>query len=159
MFTAATEIAQNMMVIAASTRKTTFPQTVEAGNFVNSLVRLCSVALFEEQMLLAKTALQLEGGRRRFDLAMYGARLDLLRRADTHCKCELAIANCIGQIADQVYEIAEGIIAWLESRGCGTAVGANTTSVPFTRQIRLSSEQFVDFKPRACAHSAMNADK
>jgi hypothetical protein len=144
MFTAANEIAQNMMVIAASTRKTTFPQTVEVGNFVNGLVRLCAVALFEEQMLLAKTALQLEGGRRRFDLAMYRAQLDLLRRSDTHCKCELAIANCIGQIAEQAYEIAEDVIAWLLSSRCGTAAGANTANVLRTRQRRLSSEQFVD---------------
>ena len=116
MFTAATEIAQNTMIIAAREREDEFPQTVESGKFVNGLVRMCTVALFEEDAWLAKKALHIEGGRRRFDLALSRARLDVFRRSCTHCGRELAISNCIGQIAEQAYEIAEGLIAWLDGR-------------------------------------------
>jgi len=143
MFTAATEIAQNIIILSAHTRPTIFPRTVETGNFVNGLVRLCSVALFEQKMSLAKLVLQIEGGRRRLDLELHRARLDLLRRSDTYCRCELAIANCIGQIAEQVYETAEGIIAWIESGDCASYGGTITKSAPRAGQHRLSLEQFV----------------
>jgi len=47
------------------------------------------------------------------DLALLCARLDLLRRSDTHCECEMAIVNCIGHIAEQSYEVAEDIVLCL----------------------------------------------
>jgi hypothetical protein len=145
MFTAATEIAQNITILAALSPKTIFPQTVETGNTVNSLVRLCSVALFDQKMSLAKQVLHIEGGRRRLDLELHRARLDLFRRSDTHCRCELAIANCIGQIAEQVYETAEGIIAWLENGDCVHYAGPNTMSAQQTGQYRLWLEHFAGF--------------
>jgi len=52
------------------------------------------------------------------------ARLDLLRRADTNCKCEMAIVNCIGHIAEQSYEVAEEIILCLEGSGCANSAAA-----------------------------------
>lgn len=119
MFTAATELTQNIMVVATENRKTDFPQTIEAGIFINGLVRLCFAALCEEQISLARAVLQIEGGRRRFDLSLERARLDVHRRSDTHCKCEIAIVNCIGHIAEQAYEIGEDIIALLEGNGHG----------------------------------------
>jgi hypothetical protein len=118
MFTAATEIAQNVMIIAAGERVDEYPQTVDLGKFVNGLVRFCTVALFEDDARLAKAVLQTEGGRRRFELGLLRARVALLRHAGTHCGHELAITNCIGQIAEQAYEIAEGLISWHEARGC-----------------------------------------
>ncbi len=143
MFTAATEIAQNIMILAALTPKTIFPRTAETGNIVNGLVRLCSVALFDQKLSLAKQVLHIEGGRRRLDLELHRARLDLLRRSDTHCRCELAIANCIGQIAEQVYETADGIIAWLESSACAKYAGTNAMSAQQAGQHRLWLEHFV----------------
>ena len=139
MITAATEIAQNIVVLATHKRKTIFPQTIEIGNSVNGLVRLCSVALFEQETSLAKSVLHIEGGRRRFDIGLLRARLDLLRRSDTHCKCEMAIVNCIGHIAEQSYEVAEEIIVWLEGVGC-----ANLRDFGLARQHRLASQQLAD---------------
>ena len=141
MLTAATEIAQNTGVLAAHTRKTIFPKTAETGDSVNVLVRLCSVALFEQEMSLARLVPQIDGGRRRLDLEVHRARLDLLRQSDTHCKCELAIVNCIGQIAEQAYETAEGIIAWLESSRCAHHVETNTISTQPAGRRRASIHQ------------------
>lgn len=141
MVTAAIEIAQNTQVIAARSRETEFPQTLETGDFVNGLVRLCSVALFEQEMSLAKTILQVEGGRRRFDLELHRARLDLLRRSDTNCRCEMAIVNCIGHIAEQSYEVAEELILCLEGSGC-----ANFAAAGQARGQRLKSKQPADLK-------------
>jgi phosphate uptake regulator len=151
-FAAAIEIAQNVKSLAPRRREATFPQTVETGNFVNGLIRLCSIALFDQNLQLAKQVLQIEGGRRRIDLALYRARLDLLRRFDTNCKYELAIVNCIGHIAEQVYETAEGIIAWLESRGCVASRGTKTMSARWGWQHRFFSEQLTC---RNSAHALM----
>lgn len=118
MFTAATEITQNVMVVVERGREVESPQTAEVGKFVNGLVRLCSVAIFEEEMSHAKAALRLEGGRRRFNLALNRAQHDLLRNSGAGYRCEWAIANCIGQIAEQSYELAESIILWLEGTTC-----------------------------------------
>ena len=141
MTTAAIEIAQNTQVIATGSRKTEFPQTLKAGDFVNGLVRLCSVALFEQEMSLAKTILQVEGGRRRFDLAMHRARLDLLRHSDTNGRCEMAIVDCIGHIAEQSYDVAEELVLCLEGGGC-----ANFAPAGQARGQRLKSDQRADLK-------------
>jgi hypothetical protein len=133
MFTAASEIGQNMAIIAARDREDEFPQTVESGKFVNGLVRLCTVALFEEDVWLANRALHIEGGRRRFELALLRARLDLFRRSRTHSGRELAITNCIGHIAEQAYEIAEGLIAWLDGGTRVNSAGTRQTRTQPTR--------------------------
>ena len=145
MFTAATEIAQNITIIAALSPKTIFPQTVETGNIVNSLVRLCSVALFDQKNVACKTSSSCRRRPKKIRSWLHRARLDLFRRSDTHCRCELAIANCIGQIAEQVYETAEGIIAWLENGDCVHYAGPNTMSAQQTGQYRLWLEHFAGF--------------
>ena len=114
---AANEIAQNVRIVAVRGRETMFPQTVESGNLVNRLVRVCSMALFKQDVQLAQQLLRVDGGRKRLDVALYRARLDLLRASDANCKCELAVVHCLSQIAEQVYETAESIIVLLECRG------------------------------------------
>ena len=146
-FTAATEIAQNLTVLSAREREVTFPRTAAAGESVNRLVRQCSVALFEQQRTIAETVFQIEGGRRGVDLALCCARLDLLRYSHTDCGCELAIANCIGQIADQVYEIAESTIAWLGTNGCTVSAPAYVAPAGRHRHDRLPSDQFAVCNP------------
>jgi hypothetical protein len=135
---AAIEIAHNTQVIAARGRKTEFPQTVKAGEFVNGLVRLCSVALFQQEIALAKKILQVEGGRRKIELVQHRARLDLLRRSDTDCRPEMAVMNCIGHIAEQSYEIADELILCLEGSGPGfAAAGQRLNSEAVTAGLRV----------------------
>jgi uncharacterized protein with PhoU and TrkA domain len=106
-FMAAAAIAQSTSVLATQDRATSFSRTIEAGDLVNCLIGLCSIAFFEEQKTMAESVFKIEGGRKGVELALCRARIDLLRRVDKNCRCEIAIANCIGQIAEQVYEIAE----------------------------------------------------
>jgi hypothetical protein len=88
------------------------------GKFVNSLLRLCSAALFEEEIRHAKRVLLIERGRRRFDPALYRAHDALPLWPGAHMNRELAIMMCLSQIAEQGYELADAITLWLEGKGC-----------------------------------------
>ena len=118
MCTAAVEISQNTMAILESGHVTESPATEEMGKFVNSLLRLCSAALFEEEIRHAKRVLLIERGRRRFDPALYRAHDALPLWPGAHMNRELAIMMCLSQIAEQGYELAEAITLWLEGKGC-----------------------------------------
>jgi len=118
MCTAAVEISQNTMLILESGHVTESPATEEMGGFVTSLLRLCSVALSEEETRHTRRVLLIERGRRRFDPALYRAHDALPAWPGTHVNCELAIMRCLSQIAEQAYELAEAVTLWIEGEGC-----------------------------------------
>jgi phosphate uptake regulator len=123
--TAAIEMAQNTRLKLEHESLPGSTATVHLSMFVNSLVRLCSVALLKEEPDHARTVLEVEGGRRKCDLWLYRAHEDLMQRAGAPSRRELAISRCLGQIAEQSYELAEAVILWLETRnGAGTNVAA-----------------------------------
>ena len=118
MCTAAVEISQNTVAILESGHVAESPATEEMGRFVNSLMRLCSVALFEEEIRHTRRVLLIERGRRRFDPALYRAHDTLPGWPGAHMSRELTIMRCLSQIAEQAYELAEAITLWLEGNGC-----------------------------------------
>jgi phosphate uptake regulator len=117
-YTAATEIAQNTMFVLEDGEITESPETREMGRFANSLVRLCTVALFNKEIKHARTVLQSNNGRHSFDLSAYQAHNNLTQRTGEKSRFELAIAMSLGQIAEQACEIAEAIATWLEGNDC-----------------------------------------
>jgi hypothetical protein len=141
-FVAATAIAQSTSVLACQDRATIFLRTIEAGDLINRLIRLCSIAFFEKQKTVAESVFRIEGGRKGVELALCRARVDLLRRVDTNCRSEIAIVNCLGQIAEQVYEVAESTIAWLGSKECVRTSRAYDSCFLQFHQNELTSGQF-----------------
>lgn len=118
MYAAATEIAHNTQFVLEDGEITQSPETREMGRFVNSLVRLCTVALFNKEIEHAKTVLESNDGRHSFDLSAYQTHINLTQRKGKRARFEFAIAMSLGQIADQACEIAEAITTWLEDSDC-----------------------------------------
>jgi hypothetical protein len=113
---AATEIAQNTLLLLKSGRKTKSPSKMETANFVNGLVRLYTVALFKEETQHARMILPANEGHRRFGLPLDLWEDALIHRVSANAKFELAITHCLAQIAEQAHEIADTIMLWLHGR-------------------------------------------
>jgi hypothetical protein len=109
---AATEIAQNTVLLLEGGHKTRFPSNLATTNFVNGLVRLYTVALFEEEIQYARMILQVNEGGRRFDLQLSLREQELIDRNDARARFELAITHCLAQIVEQAHEIANTITQW-----------------------------------------------
>jgi hypothetical protein len=102
---AATEMARNVRLKITKGHVSTSATTSEMANFVNGMVRLNTVAMFNKQPLHAKTVLQIEGQRR----------CDLWRYRVPEGPHELAISRCLELIAEQACEIADSITQLLGS--------------------------------------------
>lgn len=118
--TAAIEIAQNTTLTLGSGRGIDCSEIGEMGKFVKYLVRHCTIAFFEEESQRAQKVLHVDERRRKFDRALDRARINLTKLPGTNAKCELAIARCLGHIAEQAYEIADAIKSWLEGGNCSS---------------------------------------
>jgi hypothetical protein len=118
---AAAEIAQNTVLLLEGGRKTQSPSQMMTTNFVNGLVRLYTVALFDEEIQHARTILQVDEGHRQFDLQLCLREEELIYRNDANARFELAITHCLAQIAEQAYEIANTITQWLDGKDCAGA--------------------------------------
>lgn len=115
---AAAEIAQNTVLLLESGRKTQSLSQMVTTNFVNGLVRLYTVALFNEEIQYARMILQVDEGHRRFDLQPSLGEEELIHQNDAIAGFELAITHCLAQIAEQAYEIASTIMQWLDAKDC-----------------------------------------
>ena len=118
---AAAEIAQNTVLLLEGGRKRQSPSQMVTTNFVNGLVRLYTVALFDEEIQHARMILQLNEGHRRFDLQLSLREEELIHQNDASARFELAITHCLAQIAEQAYEIANTIVQWLDGKDCAGA--------------------------------------
>jgi hypothetical protein len=115
---AATEIAQNTVLLLESGRKTQSPSKRVTTNFVNGLVRMYTVALFDEEIQHARMILQVNEGHPRFDLQLNLRGEELIYRNDVSARFELAITHCLAQIAGQAHEIADTIMQWFDGKDC-----------------------------------------
>jgi hypothetical protein len=118
---AALEIAQNTLLLLESERKTQSPAKMVTTSFVNGLVRLYTVALFNEETQHAGMILQVNEDQRRFDLQLNLREEELIYRNDASASVELAITHCLAQIAEQAHEIADTITHWLNGKDCAGA--------------------------------------
>ena len=135
---AAAEIAQNTVLLLESGRKTQSLSKMVTTNFVNGLVRLYTVALFDEEIQHARMILQVNEGHRRFDLQLHLREEELIYRNDASARFELAIIHCLAQIAEQAYEIADTIMRWLDGKDCvGAPKRARGVSMLFVDSGRI----------------------
>jgi phosphate uptake regulator len=117
-YAAAASIALETMFSLEGGWRAESSKIVEMGQFVNSLVRLCTVALFNEDLRYARTVLQNDRGGRWFNLSLRQTQSDLAQQSGAHAKIELAIVENLGQIAEHSNEIANAITIWLEGQDC-----------------------------------------
>jgi PhoU domain len=113
---AAAEIARMTMV---SLRNEGVPESdaLEAlGQVANGLVRLYTVALFKEEAQHARTVLHSQAIGQWTELAARHSRKDIRQEVGAEATFELAIAERLGQIVKQAYEIAHAVTVWLERR-------------------------------------------
>jgi phosphate uptake regulator len=112
-YTAASEIT-HIASLMAEGEQTTPSGLGEIARFINSLVRLCTVALFNKQVQHVRGILRHDRSRRWCELALCHTRRSLMQNPSAHARSELAVARALGQIAGQAYEIAEASTLWLE---------------------------------------------
>jgi hypothetical protein len=123
-YTAASEITHIASLMAECERTTPSPPLGEIARFINSLVRLCTVALFNKEVRHVKGIRQHDRSWRWCELALCRTRHSLMQDLSAHARSELAVTRALGQIADQAYEIAEASTLWLEGdNGLGCTQG------------------------------------
>lgn len=118
---AAAEMAQNTVLLIESGRKIQSPSKMMTTTFVNGLVRLYTVALFDEEIQHARMILQTDEGHPRLDLQLDLRAEELICRNDVSARFELAITHCLAQIGGQAREIANTITQWFDGKDCGRA--------------------------------------
>jgi hypothetical protein len=119
-YTTATEIAQctSLLLESGDVTESSFSTWKEAGRFVNGLVGLYTVALFKKEIQHAKVILDSRDRRKWFERALKLTRDAIIRGAGSNAKFEVSIVHCLGQIAEQAYEIADATALWLEGHDC-----------------------------------------
>lgn len=80
------------------------------GDIVNCLMRLCIIALFDEEVAHAETVLSNRGVERLFESVFYDWYRNDDQRLRTLTSHELAITKGLSQIAKETYEIADAIV-------------------------------------------------
>jgi len=121
----AVEIAANSMRLLENGRKNGYADLATMGDIVNSLLRLCVVALFEEKIEHAETVLRTREIERLFETTFYDWYRDLDHGTRTQARYELAITKHLGQIAHQAHEIAVAIVFWLKDSDLGSCSRAS----------------------------------
>jgi hypothetical protein len=117
-YAAATEIAQNSMLMREGGRSLRSRELRPMGRFVNGLAALYTVALFKMERRHAMTILNYGYRWRWFDMALGLVRERLVHQTGSQARYELAIACSLGQIAHQACEIAEAFKSCLDGEGC-----------------------------------------
>jgi len=100
------------------TRRVESSIVLDLGKFVNSLVRLSTVALFNEDLQYARIALRNAQGRLWLNLSLRQAQRELSSRSKPQANFELAIVENLSQIAERSYEVAHETAMWLEGADC-----------------------------------------
>jgi hypothetical protein len=108
-YKAATAIAHSADMMVARGPSIPSPLVAEVGNYVNSLVRLCTVALFKKEVQHARKILFDPRGRQWCEMMLFHIRCLLAVKPATQARLELAIADALEQIAGQAFEIARAI--------------------------------------------------
>ena len=109
----ADDIATKSMRLLESFRRTRCKELVSMGDVVNRLMRLCVVALFEENIDYAETVLRSEGVEGEFEVSFFES-LNTLDRGDiAEAVYEIAIADSLSGMARELREVANAIMFWL----------------------------------------------
>ncbi len=87
------------------------------GRLVNSLVRLCTIALFEKEPCYAEIVMQSQELWRRCELIFDQPASIIDEQVVTTQRYVLTMAQSLGLIAKQAHEMADAILFWLKDRG------------------------------------------
>jgi hypothetical protein len=158
----ALEAAYNAAVEIAEQSQTRFttgwaPVSAEleyAGQFVNSLLRLCVLSLLNRDIRHARAVLHNAGTGQSLDLAVYLTHRQWTQRTTAQARFEFAIIRSLDAIAGQTREFADSIILWLEEAGHGVAAGKSAIRKP--AHVAVSGAFAVNV-PAANSRSAMIA--
>jgi phosphate uptake regulator len=136
---AAVQIAQDTTSFVESSRMPRHAALCNLGDLVNSLIRLCIVALFKQEVRHAETVLQSQAVWRRCELIF-----ESMREADDQTNddettdeqyiFESAIARGLGKVARQAHDMADAILFWLKESDrelCFEANGQDTLNFLF----------------------------
>jgi phosphate uptake regulator len=109
----ADDIATKSMRLLESSGRMRCKELVSMGDVVNRLMRLCVVALFEENIDHAETVLRSEGFECEFETRFFES-LNTLDRIDiAEGVYEIAIADSLNRMARELREVASAIMFWL----------------------------------------------
>jgi phosphate uptake regulator len=109
----ADDIATKSMRLLESSRRMESKELVLMGDVVNRLMRLCVVALFEENIEHAETVLRSEGVEGEFEARFFES-LNIFDRCDiAEAVYEIAIADSLSGMAGELREVANAIMFWL----------------------------------------------
>ena len=96
---------------------------IEMGEIVNRFMRLCVIAVFEDQIEHAETVLRNRG----VELLFFPGPLERRYRVVARWRLgkqavqELQVASSLCEMAEQIYVIADAIAFWLKRSDCGFA--------------------------------------
>ena len=113
-YSAAAEIAHHTMNSLDEDRISDSLALEEMGRIVNRLTRLCTIALFKEEVHHAKAVLKNNAVVRWFEMTVSHAHNRDREQIDEQAAFELAITKSFGQMAKQAHEMAGAITLWLE---------------------------------------------
>jgi phosphate transport system protein len=116
----AIKIAANSARLLENGRMPGWAALTRMGEIVNSLMKLCIIALFNEEVAHAETVLTNSGFERFFESAFYDWYRNVDQRLRTQASHELAITKGLSQMAKETYEIADAIVFWLKGPDSGS---------------------------------------
>jgi phosphate uptake regulator len=110
----ADEIASQCLQLLELGRTVRCAEIAAMGEIVNSLVRLCAVALFEEEKQHADLVLSAGRVERLFEMTFCAWLRSLDRAEREQSECDRVITRHLSRMARQTYEIADALDFWLE---------------------------------------------
>jgi phosphate uptake regulator len=125
----AVEIAANSMRLMKDGRKNSFADLTTMGKIVNSLMCLCVVGLFEEEIEHAEAVLRTGEIERLFETTFYEWYRDLDPGTRTQLCYELEITKNLGHIAHQAHEIAVAIVFCLKDADLSSQASRKQSSL------------------------------
>src|SRR4051794_29459793 len=138
-YNAAIEIAQQLETRFATGWIPVSAELQDAGQFVNSLLRLCVLSLLNRDVRHAKAVLHSAGAGHSLDLSVYLTHHHRAQRTNAQVRFEVAIIRSLEGIADQTREIADSIILWLEETGRDNVTSGSAAQKPAHHTARLAS--------------------
>jgi phosphate uptake regulator len=152
-YRAAIQIAQDTPSFFESSRMPKHAALCNLGDLVNSLVRLCIVALFKQEARYAQTVLQSQAVWRRCEFVFESMHESDHQVTDEEDTFEPAIARSLGTVARQAHDMADAILFWLNEsdRELFHANGHDTLNFLFVGS-RIPSKTLPGLLPLSLAH-------
>jgi Na+/phosphate symporter len=117
-YTAAAEIAQDSLRLLESSGIHGCAALERMGQLVNGSMRLCVVALFQQDAAHAKSVLRRQEAARLRELTSIGLHPHIGRWAGAQGDFERSVIRSLGEVAKQAHEMADAILFWLEGKSC-----------------------------------------